>query len=289
MGMLQISNDTVALSVDLAGGAIHRFDRHAASGPVPVFHRGAVEADVCFPLIPFGNRLRGNAFVFDGGTHRLQPNTASDPHYIHGDAWLGHWRTIAHDHHELTIAYDHAGKDGPYAYRAEQRFALSDNMLSVSLSVTNRARRSLPYGLGLHPFLPMTPATIVDFTAERYWEQDAAFLPLKSHPARGGMDFSGGRRLPGTWMNTEFEGWNGAATIMWPETGSRLRIEADAQFSRCMIFVSHAAFDALYRHDWFCFEPMTHSVDAHHRADLGGLVALEPDETLAGSCRFIVE
>jgi aldose 1-epimerase len=101
--------------------------------------------------VPFGNRLRDNGFSFAGTVYKLPSNTTTDPLYLHGDGWLGSWTALAHDRNALSLEYRrHA--DGPYRYRAEQRFTLTDQELTVSLSVTNRGDDTLPHGLGLHPF-----------------------------------------------------------------------------------------------------------------------------------------
>ena len=44
--------------------------------------------------------------------------------------------------------------------------------------------------------------------------------------------------------------------------------------------------------DFFCFEPVTHPVDAHNRPggpEANGLTVLVPGDTLAVSCRFSPE
>ncbi len=45
----------------------------------------------CFPLLPFGNRLEGNEFFFNGQSFHLEPNMLPEPLYRHGDGWLGWW------------------------------------------------------------------------------------------------------------------------------------------------------------------------------------------------------
>jgi len=48
-----------------------------------------------------------------------------------------------------------------------------------------------------------------------------------------------------------------------------------------------SAFDPGYAYDFFCFEPMSHSADAHNGKG-GGLVVLCPGETLSGTMRMTV-
>lgn len=51
------------------------------------------------------------------------------------------------------------------AYRARQRFHLSEGKLSIELSVTHLAERAAWHGLGLHPYLPRTPYPIAGGSA----------------------------------------------------------------------------------------------------------------------------
>lgn len=253
---------------------------------MPIFFRGrGKQQPLCFPLVPFGNRLRGNSFAFEGETYRLAPNTAADPLHIHGDGWLSTWSLQEASETEAVLTLDHTGEDAPYNYRVEQRFRLEGQALRIRLAVTNAGPRRMPFGLGLHPFLPLTPRTEIAFEASHFWEQDDAFLPTRRLPASGEWNFSRIKPLPHRWANTEFEGWSGHALVRWPERGAELRITTDPALGRCMLFVSSSSFDPGYRDDWFCFEPMTHGVDAHHRQG-GGLTPLETGETLAMEATF---
>lgn len=286
--MIQLSNTALFAEISPAGGSVTRFSRIDGTGEFPLFYRDGQTSGLplCFPLVPFGNRLGDNRFEFAGVEHQLPANTA-DPLYIHGDGWLASWDVLSAEDTSCVLRYTH-GAEGPYRYVAEQHFLLRDNAFSISLSVTNTGDAPLPFGIGLHPYFPLTAQTTLRFSARRFWNQDASFLPSTSEPVSGEMDFSIGRSPSGRWRNTEYEGWDGRAEISWPECGTMLTIDADQIFSRCMLFVSSTDFDPEYREDYFCFEPMSHGVDGHHRPRHAGLTILEPTATLAGSCRFHV-
>ena len=80
------------------------------------------------------------------------PTPTGDPHYLHGDGWTGEWSVVEAGETTVRLGLDHAGGGTPYAYRAEQGFALDGAVLTLSLSVTNRGPSALPFGLGWHPF-----------------------------------------------------------------------------------------------------------------------------------------
>ena len=104
-GIIAIADGALAARVSLTGGAIV----DAAFGGIPFLRPYAgdpsldfrVGAAASFPLVPFGNRVAGNAFTFGSRQYRLAPNTDWDPLHLHGDGWLAdvyrldHWREAA--------------------------------------------------------------------------------------------------------------------------------------------------------------------------------------------------
>jgi aldose 1-epimerase len=292
MADIEISNETLGLSVTTTGGAVWRFFAKSGDKEIPLFRtpperedRPALRAG-CFPLVPFGNRVRGNRFSFEGRDYSFQPNMAWDRHYLHGDGWTGEWETVEASQDCITIHYRHEGGGTPYVYEAEQRFLLAGDVLTTFLSVTNRGEAALPFGLGWHPYFPLTERTTLAAKADLLWDEDSTWLPTQRRAVEGDLDFARSCVLPRRWVNTVFEGWDSRAEIVWPETGLSLRIDADPLFSRYLVFVSDPAFDEGYDYDFFCFEPMSHSADAHNMASGGGLVRLAPGESLSGSVRY---
>ena len=289
---IAIANRHLGVVVTTTGGAVWRFAARRAGAEIPIFRppppgeaRSPLAAG-CFPLVPFGNRVRANRFAVDGQEHRLVPNTDGDPHYLHGDGWTGEWSVVEAGETTVRLGLDHAGGGTPYAYRAEQGFSLDGAVLTLSLSVTNRGPSALPFGLGWHPFFPLTPDTRLTARMEAYWEQDRHWLPTVRRPAVGDLDFGEGRALPRRWLNTLFEGWTGRAAIRWPEHDLGIVLDADPLFDRALVFVSDPAFDPGYAYDVFCFEPMSHGIDGHNAPGGAGLRRLAPGESLAGSLRI---
>jgi aldose 1-epimerase len=289
--IIAMKSGDLAVRVSRVGGAIvdatfagTPFLRPYAGDPDADFRIGAAAS---FPLVPFGNRVAGNSFSFREREYALAPNTDWDPLHLHGDGWLADWTLAARDPDRIELVLVHAPGDGtPYAYEARQVVGLADGALSLTLSVRNTGPDPMPFGIGHHPFLPLTLRTVFQARARTYWTERAGFLPDTERSRPDELDFDQPRPLPRHWVNNGFEGWDGRATVTWPERGLALAIEADAVFDRYFIFVSDMAFEPAYAGDYFCFEPMSHSADGHHHADLGGLRVLSPGEVLAGSVRF---
>jgi aldose 1-epimerase len=92
------------------------------------------------------------------------------------------------------------------------------------------------------------------------------------------MVFARSTPLPDRWINNAFEGWDGKATIAWPEHNLSLSVEATEIFARFMLFAPDAD------RSFFCFEPMSHAPNAlaSVEADPMGLALLAPGEEISG-------
>jgi aldose 1-epimerase len=237
----------------------------------------------CFPLLPFGNRVKDNRFTFEGRTITLLANTEGDRHYLHGDGWLSDWAITQQTDSTVDLAFSHAGPATPYVYDATQSFRLSQGVFSLSMTVTNRGDDALPFGLGWHPFFPMTPETTLKAPAERLWSEDEDWLPGEVGDIPEDLDFRMPRRLPRRWVNNGFENWNGVAEILWPERNTGLVLTADPLIRHAFLFVSDRSFDPTFEGDVFCFEPMSHLANGHNLQGQGDLRVLQPGESLSAS------
>jgi aldose 1-epimerase len=290
-GFVVLESGSVCAVVSPRGGAIVGAWRGSTPLLRPYAPGASEEFDVIkaglFPLVPFGNRIAGNEFAFDGRTYRLAANTNRDPHYLHGDGWLGLWSTVVHSQTRLELAFRRpAAANSPYVYCATEEIVVDEGGFAVALSVTNAGKRALPFGLGCHPYFPLTPLTTLEARASGYWTEKAQFLPDKQEALPAELDFNVPRPLPAHWVNNGFEGWDGTATIRWPERELALRVTASPEFDRYFVYVPDGRFEPGFKHDYFCFEPMTHHADAHHAPDLGGLRILAPGERFSGHIRF---
>ena len=277
-GELLLRDGDLAIRVSRRGGALTSARYRGSSFLVGA---GGPGGDmVSFPLVPFGNRLEGNAFHFNGRDHQVQPNSA-DPVYLHGDGWLECWHVDDADSRRVRLSLSHhADAVSPYRYQAEQDIRIEGNAVVLDLSVRNEGDGPLPFGLGQHPFFLRTPDTRLTIRCDRFWEERVGHLPGPEAPLPIDLDFSNGALLPERWVNNAFAGWDGHATIAWPEHGFRAEIEADQNYGRYMLYMP------VERTDFFCLEPMSHLANGHHMPGLGGLVILAPGESLSGGVRI---
>lgn len=287
MAVVDISSGPLSLRASTKGGLIVGLWRDGAEGRVPLLRPAPAGADslssACYPLVPFGNRVRDNRFTFNGKQYALTANTDWDPHYLHGEGWLFQWSLEEHEADRLAMRLRHAGGGTPYLYEAWQHFSLVDGELQMTLTVENRGDEPLPFGLGWHPYFPMTPQTTLTAPARKFWTEVEGWLPGEATDIPADLDFSKPSPLPHRWINNGFEDWSGEAVIAWPERATKLSLKAEPLFRHAFLFVSDTAFDPNFQRDYFCFEPMSHLADGHNMPDLGGLRILQPGEKLSGS------
>lgn len=273
-----LSDGDLSVGIGRIGGAL--LEATYQGQPFLIGAGGPTGAMASFPLVPFGNRVEGNAFSFEGRDFSLQPNSA-DPLYLHGDGWLGLWEIEEVDHRHVRLSFSHVADDAsPYHYFATQRISVRAGTIVLELSVQNRGEITLPFGIGQHPFFIRTPLTRLSIRSRTYFGERTGYLPGEVEPRPADLDFDTGASLPRRWVNNAFDGWDGRATILWPELKLRANVEADAVFSRYMLYMPAE------RADFFCLEPMSHLPNGHHMAELGGLTPLAPGETLSGRVKI---
>ncbi|WP_058913222.1 aldose 1-epimerase [Entomohabitans teleogrylli] len=281
MEIFTLENSALRLEVSSQGGTIEGLWWKRGAERVALLRpgkkNGVAVAASCFPLVPFANRVSGNRFTFAGREYQLAANTDWDSHYLHGDGWLAAWRCVAHDDRQLTLTS--CQRSGVYHYDAVQRFRLGDDALEVTLEVTNRGAETLPFGLGWHPYFPLTPQTLLQAPANGYWLEREQWLAGDFQPQLPtGLDFNQPAGLPRRWVNNGIAGWDGAARIIWPEARCALQVRTEPPAPYYFIFVSDPQFDPGYAFDFFCIEPMSHAPDDHHRPGAGRLIPLAPGE-----------
>ena len=176
------------------------------------------------------------------------------------------------------LALDH-GSIGPYRYAAHVRYALDRGALTAHMEVENRAAIRLPYGLGFHPWFPRHPGTTLHAKAARVWLEDERHLPTGVVPiaSRPQWDFSRPSLLPAAWVNNCFDGWDRRAEIAQSVDGIVLSIEASPELGVYILYSPSP------KAGFFCFEPVSHVVDAHHGR---GLTVLEAGATMRAGMRI---
>jgi aldose 1-epimerase len=284
--MTLLSLKTGRLAVELApaaGGSIKRFTVDGADLLRPMTAADAASGKgtnaAAYPLVPFSNRIRDGRLVFEGETFHLKRNWSGIDHPMHGDGWAHAWQVEKTDARAAEIAYLHerVGEAGgwPFRYRARQSYCLEDDRLTVRMALENLEERSVPAGIGLHPFFMRDADTELACRSKAVWTADAEVLPIERVSVPRQWDFTASRNVDGVALDNCFDGWDGRATITWPKRRLRLALEASQPFRHLVIYVPPGR-------DFFCVEPVSHA------NGLVGLSPLGPGATLAGEIVFHV-
>jgi aldose 1-epimerase len=238
-----------------------------------------------FLLLPFSNRISGGGFIFEGTFYPLAPNVPGESYPIHGGAYDKCWDVIESGPAYAALRLATTGE--AFSYAASVSYTVDGGALTVDLSVENRGPRTMPFGLGLHPWLVRTPDVTLQAGARGVWQETddhlrAGDAPVPIPPE---WDFVQSKPLPRGFVNNGFSGWTGTASVTWPSRKLRLDIHASPVLSTYIVYSPSA------RADFFCFEPVSHPVDALNlpNASQHGVAVLEPGANLAGRTVFTVQ
>ena len=235
----------------------------------------------CNLLVPFSNRLSGGGFAFEGMRHSVAANLAGEACPLHGDGLQRPWVVAAQTTDRAALRLD-CGDIGPFRYAATASYHLTAGALDTTLAVTNRGPVALPFGLGLHPWFPRDADTRLQFGATGHWPEGPDHLPTTRGPVAfdSGCPWQQPAPLPQAWINCGFSGWDGTAQIDQGAAAVSVRITS-AGLGTALLYSPSA------RADFFCFEPVTHPVDAHNLPGLPGLVRLAPGNTLGAQMTLV--
>lgn len=291
-GTACVTLSNAMLRVDLVpalAGGISRFDWLGGANPVSMFRRCEMPGPdtvpdqlACYPLLLHSDCPRDGRSRFSGRTVSVPSNRSNELLPIHDDGWVHAWQVedASDSHARLTLDRT---RGAPYAYRASQTIVLDRATLHVCLTIENTGREPLPFGLGLHPFLPRDAHTELTAPASGLWLQDNDGLPVRHVAAPPAWRFGVTYPLPNTLVDHAFTGWGGHTSIVWPTRRLALSIKADTDFY--VLYVPPGE-------DYFCFEPMdrpVNSVNLLRGGPAHGMTELAPGGHLARRFTFTVE
>jgi aldose 1-epimerase len=240
------------------GGAIGAL-RHRGENILRPTADGATDPlqSACIPLVPYANRIAAGRFTFNRRDIQLPLNFGDHPNSLHGTGWQRPWTVREAGTDRAVLVCDHDGGDGwPWAWRAEQLFELDEAGLSVTLTLTNKAREPMPAGIGLHPYFAIQPGTVLRLNASRVWLTDENQIPNQAAPADHFGDWAAGASISGAgFIDHSYEGWDGLATL---ERGDRI-VTVSAEGARDL-HLFHPAGES-----FCCLEPVSQLPDAFNR------------------------
>jgi aldose 1-epimerase len=237
-----------------------------------------------FPMVPYANRIAGNAFEFRGRRYAFAMNNPPEIYNVHGTGWLRPWTVTGSSATEAELSLEVLEPGEAYSYRATQRYALDADGLSVTMTITNAGAEAMPFGFGHHPWMDRDPDVTVQFHARTFHltEPEVVIGERISLPPE--LAFDTPRGLPARWRCSDYGGWDRTATVRFPSRDAGLTISADPAFNHLMFYADP-------RLPVFCLEPQTNASGAFNRAGGfedpdEGVIVLEPGQIAAGTVRF---
>jgi len=235
----------------------------------------------CFPMVPYCGRIEGNTFTIGEQRYSMLPNTDVDKHRLHGDGWLNLWSVLERQTERVRLGLTHTlDSESPYHYEAQLEISVADEQLKMILSVVNRGKTSLPFGLGFHPYFPLTASTTLQFEAKGYRDEREDHLPAELVDIPTELNFSHSLAVPDRFFHLGFENWNARTLISNPELGINVTMQASGRFDRLQIFSPGPDASDSEGLRYVCVEPMTHTCNAHRMRGDHGLQMLEPDQSM---------
>lgn len=246
-------------------------DAVARSGPL---------GSALFPMVPWVSRIKNGRFSFGGRTAKLPLAPDLSPHSLHGLGWQNEWEVVSHQEAALRLAQSFSPPDWPWRASAEMTVSIEPGVLLIDLSLRNDDESPMPAALGFHPCFPRTPETRLELDAAGVWLMDGAGFPHE-HAAAG---WDRENALNGSAkLDALFTGWGQPARIVQRDHVAVLTASGPAKF--LIVYAPPSG-------DFLCVEPATTMTDAVNRpeaADVTGLIALAPEETLTLAMRLEIE
>lgn len=271
-----------------AGGRIAKFWRETPKGQVHILQPMGPDAfdpfnwpkGGCYPLVPFSNRIRNGRFVFEGRERRLplHPGTSDA---LHGFTQRRPWTIAAKTAASLTMTLIHTQDEWDWAFTTSQLLDLTDDALTVTLTVKNLSDAPMPLGFGLHPYFAVALGDRIAFDAQWNWAIDGGFVA--THREAKPLHYDAPQSAAG---RTDYlSGWSRKATIA-RQDGTTIRLSASDALDH---FVFHVPDGGAY----LCLEPVSHVADAFNLAPSGhegtGLHVLAPGAAVEASVRMEIE
>ncbi len=275
------------------GGRVATLQLEGAGGtPVDVLYPYPLDAPFdplrwakggIYPLLPYSNRIANATLRAGGRAIPLVPHPDALPHALHGNAHRLPWRLDQHDARSAVLRLDApANADWPWHYSGRLDIGLDAGRLQMRIEIRNESPRSMPAGVGLHPYFQHRPQARLGYYADAVWPPTPEFLATASRQPAATERYRPARSLPAGGLTDYVGGWDGCAEVELPG-GAWLRIEADQPFGHLVV---HRPDSLAY----LCLEPVSHVADAFNLAAQGvagtGTCWLEPGASLAGTVRF---
>ena len=257
-------------------------------------------------LFPFPNRIRNGTWQFEGETYQFDKAPES-PTTIHGLLLNQPYQVESHIADENGAAlvcslnsqdFPDIARQYPFPFKIEITYTLHGAVLTMGISIKNIGDRNMPMGFGIHPYFSVNltgtadaSQALITVPAAKYWELDDVLVPTGlQKEVTGTLDLRKGQpftklKLDHVFTDVQLVEGVSRCRIENQDTGHIMVMESDAQFRELVVYTPPGR-------DAICFEPYTCPTDAINLAARGipaGVIVLAPNETFAGTVRFMLQ
>ncbi len=245
-------------------------------------------------LFPWPNRLGEGPWEFSGRVGRATIDDSIERTSLHG---LVRWRPFQLDSFNqnrcVMSLLVHPSPAYPFAVFIEVAYHLGALGLTVTSTVTNRDEVPIPVGLGFHPYLSVSTATIegaeLEVPADAFLSVDERHLPLgEILPVAGGAwDFRTAKSVSGheldlTYCELRRDDSGLATATVRDSAGGVVELSVDRNFPYLQVYTGDHL-EKGRRRTAIAIEPMTCPPEALRSGK--DVVVLEPGQRWAGSWR----
>lgn len=238
----------------------------------------------CFIMAPFANRIADGRFDFQGRQYQTAVNRPEEGMAIHGYVRELPWEIEKVSKNAVRLFQRIDGPESPWLFHCWFSVILSSEGIEFELRLVNSSVRTMPYGLGFHPWFPRPFGTTLQFASSGAYARDRRFLTLsqiKSFPRisdgrTGDLDLISAFDATFEWSHPR------VARINWPSRNTSLRLEGDGAMKFLQVYMPEGR-------DILCVEPVSHVPDAVNRPWLDAemmMTELEPGGELSGTFRM---
>lgn len=230
-------------------------------------------------LAPWPNRLEDGAYTFDGRDLQLALTEPGTRTAIHGLVRWANWTLAERAGDRVVVEHVlHPSPGYPFTLALRIEYSLGPRGLTVTSSAENRGNRTLPVGLGHHPYLrgrPLVDDLVVAVPAGAQLVSNGRSLPIGRVPAT----LQEPRRLGETVLDTTF-----CELVRDPDGSARVRVGDDAvwldeAYGYVQLFTGDPLADVARRS--LAVEPMTCPPNAFRSGE--DLLRLDPGERLVAA------
>ncbi len=204
-------------------------------------------------LFPFGGRMTGGVFTFEGVEYRTPSAPFHGPNAMHGFVLRRPWRVIEQAENRVVGEFQ-ASTDGPElleqwpaAFKISVAYEVVGQELRADFTMSNPDQRSLPIVFGTHPYFQLSlgggrpEEAHLTVPASTFWELEDLIPTGKRIPVNERNDLRDGPALAGKKFNDIYSGLgfeNGEfrCEVRDPISGRKITQITSDDFNCCVVY-----------------------------------------------------